>query len=181
MKEAYEEKDYRKKKMKDDERLEKEKERKYFENLSKRENEHKAKKAAIEEEKNKIFEKLSQEQEKMKAEKDYWENVRNDLYVEEMNRREKIKEYQEMEKKQRQKEEMLDSAILTMRTKMNIKKEEERLENEFKTNLLKKFAEDERLEYLNVQKRKLKEFELKKEKREAMARKKNSISKAKRD
>jgi len=123
----------------------------------------KQKRLLLKRRKNKIFEKLSQEQEKMKAEKDYWENVRNDLYVEEMNRREKIKEYQEMEKKQRQKEEMLDSAILTMRTKMNIKKEEERLENEFKTNLLKKFAEDERLEYLNVQKRKLKEFELKKE------------------
>ncbi len=83
------------------ERLEKERERQYFEEVEKREGELKAKKAAVEEEKNKIFQKLAQEKEQREAEKEYWENVRNDLYLEEAEKREKIKEIQEKEKKQR--------------------------------------------------------------------------------
>lgn len=58
---------------------------------------------------------------------------------------------------------MLDSAIQAMRVKENIKREEEKLENEFKARLMEKFAEDERLEILNAQKRRMKEIELKKE------------------
>jgi len=106
---------------------------------------------------------LSKEQERKQAEKDYWENVRNELYWEEMNRREKIKDLQEQEKKQRQKEEMLESAIVAMKIKENIKRDEEKLEGEFKCRLLEKFAQDERLEQMNVQRRKMKELELKKE------------------
>ena len=60
----------------------------------------------------------------------------------------------------RQKEEMLDSAIQAMRIKENIK---DKLENDFKCRLMEKFAEDERLEVLNAQKRKTREIELKKE------------------
>ena len=58
---------------------------------------------------------------------------------------------------------MLDSAILAMRVKENIKKEEDMLENEFKCRLLEKFAEDERLELLNAHRRRIKELDLKKE------------------
>ena len=58
---------------------------------------------------------------------------------------------------------MLDSAIQTMRVKENIKREEDKLENEFKCRLMEKFAEDERLEVLNSQKRRMRELELKKE------------------
>jgi hypothetical protein len=58
---------------------------------------------------------------------------------------------------------MLDAAIQAMRIKENIRKEEEKLENEFKSRLMDKFAEDERLEVLNAQKRRMKELELKKE------------------
>lgn len=58
---------------------------------------------------------------------------------------------------------MLEAAIQAMRVKENIKKEEEKMENEFKSRLLEKFAEDERLEQLNAQKRRMKELELKKE------------------
>ena len=58
---------------------------------------------------------------------------------------------------------MLDSAIQAMRIKENMRREEEKLENDFKSRLMEKFAEDERLEVLNAQKRRMKELELKKE------------------
>ena len=98
---AYDEKEKQKQQLKENDRMEKEKERRYFEELQIRGNKQKAIKAAKDEEKNKIFEKLSIEQERRQSEKDYWENVRNELYVEELNRREKIKNIMEMEKKQK--------------------------------------------------------------------------------
>lgn len=171
MYQAYEEKAVRKQQQKEvlfinefqQERLEKERERQYFEEVAKRDGEHKAKKAAIEEEKNKIFEKLSQEQEKRQAETEYWENVRNELYYEEAEKREKLKEIQEREKKQRQKEEMLQSAIDQFKIKERRKQEEELLEGEFKKKLMEKYAEDERLEQYNAIRRKQREIDLKKE------------------
>jgi hypothetical protein len=101
MEQAYADKAERIMNQKTAEKMQKEKERQYFEELARRDVEQKMKKAAIQEEKDKIFEKLSAEQERKKAEKEYWENVRNDLYVEEMKRRDKIAELQEQEKKQR--------------------------------------------------------------------------------
>jgi len=65
--------------------------------------------------------------------------------------------------KNRQKEEMLQSAIDHIRVKEIRKKEEEKLEAEFKKKLMEKFAEDERLEQFNAIRRKQKELELKKE------------------
>jgi hypothetical protein len=101
MHQAYEEKNQRILQHKEDERLQKEKERQYFEELARREREQQMKKAAVQEEKDRIFEKLTADAEKKQAEKDYWENVRNELYIEEQNRKDKIRELQEMEKKQR--------------------------------------------------------------------------------
>jgi hypothetical protein len=101
MTQAYAEKEEQKKRQKEDDRLMKEKERQWLEELARRDKEQKAKKAEIQAEKDKIFEKIAAEQERKQAEKDYWENVRNELYVEEMRRADKIKELQEQEKKQR--------------------------------------------------------------------------------
>ena len=50
-----------------------------------------------------------------------------------------------------------------MQLKEERKREEEKMENEFKKKLMEKFAEDERLEQYNVQKRRMKEMEFKKE------------------
>ncbi len=58
---------------------------------------------------------------------------------------------------------MLQSAIDQLQIKELRKKEEERMESEFKKKLMEKFAEDERLEQYNAIKRKQKEIELKKE------------------
>lgn len=163
MENAYKEKAERKIKEKQEEELQKEKERKYFEEVAKREKEHAMKKAAVQEEKDKIFEKLCQEKARQQAEKDYWENVRNELYMEQENRKIQIAELEEKAKKQRQKEEMLQSAIEQMKIKEERKKEEERMENEFKKKLMEKFKEDERLEQYNAIRRKQKELDLKNE------------------
>ncbi len=58
---------------------------------------------------------------------------------------------------------MLQSAIDQQLRKEMIKREEEKLEAEFKKKLMEKFAEDERLEQYNAIRRKQKEVELKKE------------------
>ncbi len=58
---------------------------------------------------------------------------------------------------------MLQSAIEHMQVKEERKKEEDRLETEFKKKLMEKFAADERLEQFNAQRRRMKEIELKKE------------------
>ena len=58
---------------------------------------------------------------------------------------------------------MLEALITAMKVKETIKQEENKVESEFKRKLMEKFADDERLEQLNSQKRRLKEFEYKKE------------------
>ena len=58
---------------------------------------------------------------------------------------------------------MLQCAIEQMQTKEARRKEEERLENEFKKKLIEKYAEDEKLEQYNVIRRKQKELDFKKE------------------
>jgi hypothetical protein len=58
---------------------------------------------------------------------------------------------------------MLQCAIEQMQAKEARKRDEERLENEFKKKLLEKFAEDEKLEQYNVIRRKQKELDFKKE------------------
>lgn len=58
---------------------------------------------------------------------------------------------------------MLQAAIEHMQIKEEKKREEEKMENEFKRKLMEKFADDERLEQYNAQKRRVKEIEYKKE------------------
>ncbi len=58
---------------------------------------------------------------------------------------------------------MLQCAIEQMQVKEARRREEEKLENEFKKKLIEKFAEDERLEQYNAIKRKQKELDYKKE------------------
>ena len=159
MENAYAEKAERKLREKEDEELRKEKERKYFEEIEKREAEHQAKKNAIQFEKDKIFDQLATQAAQEQAEKDYWEKVRNDLYVEQENRKAKIAELEEKAKRQRQKEEMLNSAIEQMKIKEQRKKDEEDEEAMFKKKLLEQYKNDEKLELENVARKKQKEKE----------------------
>jgi hypothetical protein len=58
---------------------------------------------------------------------------------------------------------MLQCAIEQMMKKEERKREEEKVEGEFKTRLLEKFVEDEKLEQYNMQRRRQKEIDYKKE------------------
>jgi hypothetical protein len=58
---------------------------------------------------------------------------------------------------------MLQCAIEQMQVKEARRREEERLENEFKKKLIEKFAEDEKLEQYNAIRRRQKELDYKNE------------------
>jgi hypothetical protein len=58
---------------------------------------------------------------------------------------------------------MLQCAIEQMQVKEARRRDEEKLENEFKKRLLEKFAEDEKMEQYNVVRRKQKELDFKRE------------------
>ena len=161
MENAYARKEYEKKKAKEDEMLQKEKERKFLEEKQKKEDEFNNKKAKIQFEKDQIFNKLCEQEAKRQAEKDYWENIRNELHMEQENKRLKLAELAEKEKKQRQKEEMIESALQHKKSKEENKKKELEMEEEFKKKYMEKLAEEEKLEKLNAQKRRQKEFDLK--------------------
>lgn len=163
MEQAYLEKADNERRRKMEDWIQREKERQYFESVVKREGELKAKKAAVQLEKDKIFERLSEEKKRQQAEKEYWENVRNELYIEDMNRKNKIKELEELEKKQRQKEEMLASAIEQAEYKEERRRQEKLEEAEFKRKLIEQYKQDEKLEQYNLVKRKQKEMDFKEE------------------
>ena len=160
MESSYARKALQKKKEKENELLEKEKERKYQEDMQKRENEFNNKKAKKQFEKDQIFNKLVEQEAQRQAEKDYWENIRNELHLEQENKRLKMAEKAEKDKKQKQKEEMIESALEQKKMKEENKKKELEQEEEFKKRYIEKIKEEEELEKLNAQKRKQKELEL---------------------
>ena len=160
MENSYALKEEKKRKEKEDELLEKEKEKKYLEDMQKRENEFNNKKAKKQFEKDQIFNKLVEQEAQRQAEKDYWENIRNELHLEQENKRLKMAEKAEKDKKQKQKEEMIESALEQKKMKEENKKKELEQEEEFKKRYIEKIREEEELEKLNAQKRKQKELEL---------------------
>ena len=134
-------------------------ERKFLEEKQKKEDEFNNKKAKIQFEKDQIFNKLCEQEAKRQAEKDYWENIRNELHLEQENKRLKLAELAEKEKKQRQKEEMIESALQHKKSKEENKKKELEMEEEFKKKYMEKLAEEEKLEKLNAQRRRQKELQ----------------------
>ena len=163
MENAYKEKAERKKKEKEDEEKQKANEKKYFEEKANQENEFNKKKEEIQNLKDVRFNELCNQAAQEAANKDYWENVRNELYLEQENQKNRIAELQEKEKKQRQKEELLASAIKQFKEKEEIKKKEKEMEEKLKKELIEQYEKDEKLEMYNLQMRKLKMLEFKKD------------------
>jgi hypothetical protein len=161
MEEAYARKELEKQKNKEEEMLLKEKERQYQEDMQKREDDRNNQRAQKQFEKDKIFNKLCEKEAQRKAEEDYWENIRNELYLEQENKKLKMAEQAEKDKKQRQKEEMIESALQHKKSKEENKKKELEMEEEFKKKYMEKLAEEEKLEKLNAQRRRQKELDLK--------------------
>lgn len=75
----------------------------------------------------------------------------------------RAKERAEAEKRARVREELQAAKDFQLQLKAERKVEEKRMEDEFKRKLMEKFAEDERLEQMNAQRRRLREQEHKRE------------------
>lgn len=104
-----------------------------------------------------IFTKLAQEEAERAAEAEYIENLRNNLQVELREEQFRANEREAADKKQRQREELQAAKDYQLKLKAERLAEERRMEEEFKIKMAEKFAEDERLEQMNAQKRRMRE------------------------
>lgn len=120
-------------------------------------------KAQAEEVRDKIFQKLKAEEEQRRAEKEFQENLRNELYLQENEEAAKEKEAAELRKREQVRMELQAAKDFQLALKAEKAAEEQRMEDEFKVKLMQKFAEDERLEQMNAQKRRMRELEHKRE------------------
>jgi len=93
----------------------------------------------------------------------FQERLRNDLYVQEGEEAAQAKERAEAEKRVRVREELQAAREYQLRLKAERAAEELRMEEEFKRKLMEKFAEDDRLEQMNAQRRRMRELEHKRE------------------
>ena len=151
------------KRQQDLEQYEEELVRRYAQQQQNRANEIKAMKDAAEAQRDAIFNRLAQEEAKRRAQSDYIENLRNELQVEEMEERARAKEQSDAYKRQQQKEELIAAKEYQMKLKAEKLQEEKRMEQEFKMKMAQKFAEDDRLEQMNAQRRRMKELEHRRE------------------
>ena len=149
----------RKKRQEEDDRIEDENLRRYLASKAQRDADVQAKKDALQAERDRIFEKLSKEKARQEAENDYWENVRNELTIEREEKKRKIQDLEEKARRQKLKEDVLASAIAQMKEKEKRKEEEAKLEEEFKKDLALKYEEEAKQEKLMNEKRKQKEIE----------------------
>jgi len=110
-----------------------------------------------------ILERMSAEMAARQKELDDMEALRNELVIQETEERVLQKEKEKMERAVQQR---MDIALANeyQRQLKAIKREEEKVEEEqFRTAMLEKFAEDDRLDQLNAQKRRMKQLEHRRE------------------
>jgi hypothetical protein len=115
--------------------------------------------AKKEEARNEIFERLEADERKRREEQEQLENLKNDLYYEEFEFNERMKELERQDQQLRVRQELMAAREYQMRLKEERRAEEDRLEKEFREKMLAKFAEDDRLEQMNAQRRRMKELE----------------------
>lgn len=135
----------------------------YQEEQERRDRELAALRAKKEEERGLIFEKLEAEEQRRRAEADYLDRLRTDLYYEELENNARTKELQTQEKLKTQKEELMRANAEQRDLKERRRLGELGLEEQFKQEMLRKFAEDDRLEQMNAQKRRMRELEHKRQ------------------
>jgi hypothetical protein len=119
--------------------------------------------AKVVEAQNEIFERLEAEERARREEQEYIERLRTELYYEEFEASEKAKEQARMEKMQQTKEVLMQANEQQKQLKLRKRQEEERQEKEFKADMMRKFAEDDRIEQMNAQRRRMKELEHKRQ------------------
>ena len=136
--------------------------RRYAQQQGQRAEEIQAMKEAAEAQRDAIFKKLAAEESARREESEYVEGLRNNLQVEEMEEKYRAQERNEADKRYRQKMELQAAKDYQIKLKAERLAEEQRMEEEFKIKMAEKFAEDERLEQMNQQKRRMRELAHKK-------------------
>ena len=137
--------------------------RRYAQNQQARSDELNAMKAMAEGQRDEIFKRLCEEEAERRAKAEYVENLRNELSTQQFEEKAREHEKQEAQKKDKQKAELQQAAAYALKVKAARLEEEQRAEDEFKRKMAAKFAEDERIEQLNAQQRRMKEQEHKRE------------------
>lgn len=102
---------------------------------------------------------LAEDIARKEAEREEMERIRMELYLEEQEEKEREKEKDDMEKRIRQKLELQETHAQQMHFKNLRRQAELEEEDEFRKQMLAKFAEDDRIEQMNAQKRRMKQLE----------------------
>ncbi|XP_066491525.1 meiosis-specific nuclear structural protein 1 [Tiliqua scincoides] len=116
-----------------------------------------------EERKRKLTQTIAENLEREQREREELEQIRAELYYEELAESDRKKELEEMEKKIRQRLELRRSYEEQLAMKVMLLQARREEEEAFRQTMLAKFAEDDRIEQMNAQKRRMKQLEHRKE------------------
>ena len=122
-----------------------------------------ASKAAAQFERDQMAEKIAQEQRERQREQEYMEQLRADLVVEEREEAMRLKEQEMFERRVQERMDMMRANDQQQRLKVARAQAESAEEDKFRAQMLDKFAEDDRIEQMNAQKRRLKQHEHRRE------------------
>jgi hypothetical protein len=135
----------------------------YAEGVRAREGAFAAAKAEVDAEKDRIFNKISKDILRKNAEEEEMLELQIELANQEAEERKVLEDRAALEKRLRDRMEMMAANEYQKRLKMEKLKQQEEEEQEFRKRMLEKFAEDHRIEQMNAQKRRLKVQEHKRE------------------
>jgi hypothetical protein len=110
-----------------------------------------------------IFNQLCEEEADRRAQAEFMEKLRNELSLEQHEENAREVERKAQERKAREKAELLAASEHAKQVKAAKLEQERNEEDQFKTKMAAKFAEDERIEQLNAQQRRMKELEHKRQ------------------
>jgi len=113
--------------------------------------------------KDEILAKLSADMGARQREADEMENLRNELVIQETEERIIIKEREKMERAEQNRRDIALANEYQRQLKAIKREEEKAEEDQFRRAMLDKFAEDDRLDQLNAQKRRIKQMEHRRE------------------
>ena len=120
-------------------------------------------KQAAQFERDRIAEQIAEEQRARLKEQEYMENLRNDLVVEEREEQMRIKEKEQYERRIQERLDMMKANDQQQALKQARAEALEEEEKKFREQMLAKFAEDDRIEQMNAQKRRMKQADHRRE------------------
>jgi len=135
----------------------------YAESVRMREGAAAAAKAALEQEKDRIFQKISKDILRKQAEEEEMLELQIELANEEAEEKRIQADRAALEKRLRDRMEMMAANEYQKKLKLERLRQQEAEEEDFRRRMMDKFAEDERIEQMNAQKRRMKMMEHKRE------------------